>query len=102
MWVRMLAEPGKARIDEIYVLPVAVDVQVRKVTEYLGVTATAGHDLEHVRMRIQRAWQEALAAGNAVGPEPLRGTAAALDPALWFWEVGMQLLRASQEPDADT
>jgi hypothetical protein len=28
---------------------------------------------------------QALAAGNAVGPEPLRGTAAALDPALWFW-----------------
>lgn len=85
MWVRMLVEPGEARIDEINVLPVAVDVQVRKVTEHLGVTATSGHDIERVRDRIQRVWQEALAIGNAVGPEPLRGTAAALDPALWFW-----------------
>lgn len=85
MWVRMLAEPGRARIDEIYALPVAVDVQVRKVTEHLGVTATLGHDLERVRIRIQRAWQEALGAGDAAGPEALRGTAAAVDPALWFW-----------------
>jgi hypothetical protein len=85
MWVRMLAEPGRAHIDEIHVLPVAVDVQVRKVTEHLGVTATWGHDLERVRVQIQRAWQEALGAGNAMGPEPLRGTAAAVDPALWFW-----------------
>jgi hypothetical protein len=85
MWVRMLVEPGKAQIDEIHVLPVAVDVQVRKVTENLGVTPTWGRDLEHVRVQIQRMWQEALATGDAAGPEPLRGTAAALDPALWFW-----------------
>lgn len=85
MWIRMLVEPGNAHIDEIDVLPVAVDVQVRKVTEHLGVTATWGHDLEHVRVRIQRVWQKALATGNAVGPARLHGTAAALDPALWFW-----------------
>ena len=85
MWIRMLAEPGNARIDDIHVLPVAVDVQVRKVTENLGVTKTAGQDLERVRTQIQRGWQEAIDNGTAVGPEQLRGTAAALDPVLWFW-----------------
>lgn len=85
MWIRMLAEPGAARIDEIHVLPVAVDVQVRKVTENLGVTTTQGQDLERVRTEIQRKWQDAIDHGNAIGPEQLRGTAAALDPVLWFW-----------------
>jgi hypothetical protein len=85
MWIRMLVEPGNARIDDIHVLPVAVDVQVRKVTENLGVTKTAGQDLERVRTQIQRGWQEAIDNGTAVGPEQLRGTAAALDPVLWFW-----------------
>ena len=85
MWIRMLAEPGDARIDDIHVLPVAVDVQVRKVTENLGITTTQGQDLEHVRTQIQRQWQDAIDNGTAAGPEQLRGTAAALDPVLWFW-----------------
>jgi hypothetical protein len=38
-----------------------------------------------VRTQIQRGWQEAIDNGTAVGPEQLRGTAAALDPVLWFW-----------------
>lgn len=42
MWVRMLAYPGGAEITSLEVLPVAVDVQVRKVTEYLGVAETLG------------------------------------------------------------
>lgn len=85
MWIRMLAEPGGARIDAIHVLPVAVDVQVRKVTENLGVTTTQGQDLESVRSHIQRQWQHAVDHGTAVGPQQLHGTAAALDPVLWFW-----------------
>lgn len=40
MWIRMLAAPGGATISRLELLPVAVDVQVRKVTEYLGVTRT--------------------------------------------------------------
>lgn len=85
MWIRMLAVPGGARITSLEVLPVAVDVQVRKVTEYLGVTATADLELEAARGRIQRAWQAGVETGTAVGPPALSGTAAALDPALWFW-----------------
>ena len=85
MWIRMLAEPGRARIERTRVLPVAVDVQVRKVTENLGIATTRGQDLEKVRDHIQHRWQEAIDEGNAAGPEQLRGTAAALDPVLWFW-----------------
>lgn len=33
MWVRMLAHPGGVRVENLDVVPVAVDVQVRKVTE---------------------------------------------------------------------
>ena len=43
MWIRMMAEPGKARIRPPgKPFPVAVDVQVRRVTENLGVTDTRG------------------------------------------------------------
>lgn len=83
MWVRMLAAPGDAAISNLDILRVAVDVQVRKVTEYLGITETQGMPLEQVRDIIQDAWHSA--AVNAVGPPALSGTGAALDPALWFF-----------------
>jgi hypothetical protein len=85
MWVRMLAHPGGAAVTSLEILPVAVDVQVRKVTEYLGVTATEGLDLEAARPVIQRAWESDVHKNGAVGPAGLDGTAAALDPALWFY-----------------
>ena len=85
MWVRMLAHPGGADMSSIDVLPVAVDVQVRKVTEYLGVTDTNNRDLESARAIIQGAWSRDIAENDAVGPPALGESAAALDPALWFW-----------------
>jgi hypothetical protein len=85
LWVRLLAYPGGARISSLEVVPVAVDVQVRKATEYLGVTDTAGRDLEDVRGLIQRTWAKDVADHGAAGPEVLGGTPGALDPALWFY-----------------
>ena len=38
MWVRMLSNPGGAKIDRIDAIPVTVDVPVRRLTENLGVT----------------------------------------------------------------
>lgn len=49
LWARMLAYPGGAATTSIEILPVAVDVQVRKVTEYLGVARTRGQALEKIR-----------------------------------------------------
>lgn len=85
MWIRMLAYPGSATITSLEALPVAVDVQVRKVTEYLGATGTAGQPLERVRTEIQGMWAEDVRLAGAEGPPVLRNTCAALDPALWFY-----------------
>lgn len=85
MWVRMIAHPGGGQVTSLEVLPVAVDVQVRKVTEYLGVTDTGDLDLDAARPTIQAAWAQDVTASGAEGPGQLAGTAAALDPALWFW-----------------
>jgi hypothetical protein len=85
MWVRLLAHPGGASIRGLAGLPVAVDVQVRKVTEYLGVAATAGLQLDFARPLIQAAWRRQVAEYGAVGPQPIDGTSGALDPALWFF-----------------
>lgn len=82
MWVRILAVPGTTHITGLDILNVAVDVQVRKVTEYLGVTDTGGRQIENVRSVIQEAWKAA--AREVVGPAAISGTAAGLDPALWF------------------
>ena len=58
MWIRMMAEPGKARIRRhLDAVPVAVDVQVRRVTENLGVTDTRGPKLNNrIKKEIQNAW----------------------------------------------
>lgn len=85
LWVRLLAYPGGATINSLERVPVAVDVQVRKVTEYLGVTETAGLDLEEVRATIQETWASDVAEHGAAGPGALNDTAGALDPALWFY-----------------
>jgi hypothetical protein len=85
MWIRMLAVPGNARIECLSELEVAVDVQVQKVSEYLGLTDTFGQPVEQVRDIIQNAWNQEIATHGADGPPELRGTGAALDPAVWFF-----------------
>ena len=85
MWVRMLANPGGARIDRIDAIPVAVDVQVRRVTENLGVTNTRRLPIEQSKPVIQSAWSKAVTVGEIGGPPGIEGTCAALDPALWFF-----------------
>ena len=64
----MLAWPGSADLRNIGILPVAVDVHVRRITEYLGVTNTQGQDLERVRGEIQEAWRRAVETDGTAGP----------------------------------
>jgi hypothetical protein len=85
LWVRLLAYPGRAKLSSMSAVPVAVDVQVRKVTEYLGVTDTAGRRLEKVRELIQATWAQDVELHGAAGPDGIADTPGALDPALWFY-----------------
>ena len=83
MWVRMLVAPGEAKIDGMGIIPVAVDVHVRRVTENLGVSDTKDMSLEGASPVIQDAWRSAVAAAKIGGPPGITDTCAALDPALW-------------------
>jgi hypothetical protein len=85
VWVRILAYPGGATLEGLEQLPVGVDVQVRKVTEYLGLTATQGLPLEEARPVIQAAWRQQVDEFGADAAGPMKDTCAALDPALWFF-----------------
>jgi hypothetical protein len=85
LWIRLMAYPGGASIRRLERVPVAVDVQVRKVTEYLGVTETMGADLEDVRSSIQETWRIDVERHGSSGPDGLANTSGALDPALWFY-----------------
>ena len=85
MWVRIMATPGGAKVENMDVVPVAVDVQVRRVTENLGVTDTAGCPMEKAKPIIRYAWDSAVD-GAWFGSSPgIAGTCAALDPALWYF-----------------
>lgn len=85
MWIRMMANPGDATITRIECIPVAVDVHVRRATEYLGVSDTMHLELQQAKPVIQEAWHRAVRPANIGGPPRISGTCAALDPALWFF-----------------
>ena len=84
MWIRIMANPGDARIERMAKISVAVDTHVRRVTRNLGVVATT-HEGAMGKRAIQSAWRDAVTAGNIGGPSGISGTCAALDPALWFF-----------------
>ena len=87
MWIRIMVDPGGAQISRMDVIPVAVDVQVRRVTENLGVTDTQDLKLRQAKPAIQRAWRAAVATANIGGAPGIENTCAALDPPLWFFGV---------------
>ena len=85
VWIRIMVDPGRARISRLHLIPVGVDVQVRRATDNLGVTSTQGPLTHRVKRVIENAWQEAVAFTDIGGPEALCGTCAALDAVLWFF-----------------
>ena len=80
-----MADPGRANIKNIGKVPVAVDVQVRRATENLGIADTRGLRLREAKPIIQGACHEAVAQTDIGGPPRIAGTSAALDPVLWFY-----------------
>jgi hypothetical protein len=85
VWLRILAYPGRAEISRISTLPVAVDVQIVRITRLLGLSDLAGEVNSRMRAEIQSAWTADVETGGAEGPPGLENTCAALDPALWFY-----------------
>lgn len=85
VWIRIMADPGRSKIARLDSIPVGVDVQVRRVTENLGITSTQDIPLASAKCTIQTAWKDAVDAGDIAGPPGIRGTCAALDPVLWFF-----------------
>ena len=85
MWMQIMADPnqGGAKIDHMDVIPVAVDVHVRRVTENLGITDTRDLPIETARPIIQNIWRKVVETIEIGGPPGIAGTCAALDPALW-------------------
>ncbi len=85
MWIRMMVNPGRALISRIETVTVAVDVQVRLVTENLGVAATHDLPLREAKPVIHEVWMNAVSEVDIAGPTGIAGTCAALDPVLWFF-----------------
>lgn len=85
LWVRVMAEPGGAEVENIDVVDIAVDIHVRKVTENLGVANTHGLAMDKAKPTIRDAWKSAVAGAEFGGPPGIAGTCAALDPALWAY-----------------
>lgn len=99
MWVRMLVAPGGATIDDIHIIPVAVDVHVRRVTGNLGIVDTRAMSEGEARQVIQQTWSAAVARTRIGGPPGITDTCAALDPALWlFGKFGCSHCENAPEP----
>jgi len=82
-WVRKMSYPGRADIQGMDAIPVAVDTHVQRVTEMLGLVRPLEINGRH-RRNIQTVWFEGVRMAWPLGdPEPIDGTAAALDRALW-------------------
>lgn len=99
MWVRMLVDPGGAKIDAIGNIPVAVDVHVCRVTKNLGLLDIQNVSVEKNRQEIQEIWGAAVKTAKVGGPPELCDTCAALDPALWiFGKYGCSYCEKVAEP----
>jgi endonuclease III len=82
-WIRMLVFPGGVVLSGLDQVPLVVDVDVRRATELLSLTAPGVPPAE-ARRQVAAVWAEALGAGAPVGPGALAGTALALDQVLLF------------------
>ncbi len=91
VWIRIMANPGGARIVPADAMSVGVDIHVRRLTRNLGLLddgqAVAvidanenGRDAE-----IRRIWRDAAIRADIQGPSGVGSGAGAIDPALWYF-----------------
>ena len=91
VWIRIMANPGGARIVPADAMSVGVDIHVRRLTRNLGVldggqsVLLIDVDDDGCDGEIRRIWRDAAIWANVQGPPGVGGGAGALDPALWFF-----------------
>ena len=83
LWVKWLVTLGGARLENLDLIPVAVDTHIRKVSKELGIAETEGASDYAADPAIRAAWLKAVDGADIAGPPGAEGTCAALDPALW-------------------
>ena len=91
MWIRIMANPGGARIAPVEAMAVGVDIHVRRLTRNLGLLGDApgiaamntGDDSRDAEIR--RIWHDAATQADIEGPPGIDRGAGAIDPALWFF-----------------
>ena len=84
-WIRMLANPGSAKILHMDRLPVTVDSYVVQATENLGIAKKESLDPNKDAAYVQTVWQSAVSNADFDAPEEIKNTCAGLDPALSFF-----------------
>ena len=91
VWLRIMANPGGARIAPADAMAVGVDIQVRRLTRNLGLlddgqaVGEPKTDDDSRDADIRRLWHDAASRADIQGPPGIGRGAGALDPALWFF-----------------
>ena len=91
VWIRIMANPGGARIVPADAMSVGVDIHVRRLTRNLGLrddgqdVAAIDADDDSRDAEIRRIWREAAIWADIQGPPGVGRGAGAIDPALWFF-----------------
>lgn len=105
VWIRIMANPGGARIVPADAMSVGVDIHVRRLTRNLGVlddgqaVAVVDVDDDMRDAEIRRTWNDAAIRADIQGPPGVASGAGALDPALWFFgRYGCRHCDASARP----
>lgn len=91
VWIRIMANPGGARIDPVEAMTVGVDVHIRRLTGNLGLLgdrqaiATKDADEGNLDAELRRIWFDAANQADFEGLPGIGRGAGAVDPALWFF-----------------
>ena len=91
VWIRIMANPGKASIARADAMSVGVDIHVRRLTRNLGLVddRKAGTALDAADdsrdAEIRRIWRDAAIQADVQGPQGVGSGAGVIDPALWFF-----------------
>ena len=79
------SEESEAEIDNMEIIPIAVDVRIFHATGNLNIADTQGFKQREVKSIIRIACRNAVAKVNTGGPPGISGTSVTLDSVLWSY-----------------